>query len=243
MGRGRLCGVLAASALLWAACGLPDPFYLSPPAVTTTGTLVYSFQLTSTDRSAEPDFRGFELYYKIYADPGSAAADAGWGGGDPGPSLLIQKGFLAVCRGPSVQPAPPGGLSADTSADARILPLIPIAPGDRSSSFPVQINFGPVTGDTSTNFSYTSPSTGQPVVQQIDRHVNVSAGSGCKPFTFGAANYVSTDPDISAVFSNIQGGIIYVGVYVLSYGIQNLSTPIYSSPVFMGYLQLSQFSP
>ncbi len=65
MGRGRLFGVLAATALLGTACGLPDPFYLSPPVVTTAGTLGYSFQLTSTDRSAEPDFRGFELYYKI----------------------------------------------------------------------------------------------------------------------------------------------------------------------------------
>ncbi len=242
----RLACLLAVSALLGTGCGLPDPYYLSPPVVTVASTLDYKFQLQTTDRTAEPEFRGYELYYKIYASDSAAQAEQNVGGTDPGVSALTAKGFMAATRGLAYQP-PSGGLAADASADTRTAPLLPIAPSDRSSSFTIIINFNPALGVTyepTTNFSYTSPTTGA-ILQAIDRHVN-STPSGCKPFTFGQGYYVQQDQDVSAVWSSLgsaPGSTIYVAMYAVSYGLLDVSTPIYSYPVYMGYLQLSSYIP
>jgi hypothetical protein len=237
MGRRALPILLVLSAVFGTTCGLPDPFFLSPPTVPRVASaLDYGFQLQTTDRSAEPEFRGYELYYKIYADYSSAQAEANLGGGDPGVSQLTAKGFLPVTRGPAILPAS-GGLTADTTPDFRSAPLIPIATGDRSSAFTITITFNPANLDPSwTAYSYTSPTTGA-VEQEMDRYV---AGiAGCKPFTFGQGNYAPSDPDI--VKAGPLSSPIFVAMYVVSYGLQDLSTPIYSYPVYMGYLSLSGY--
>jgi hypothetical protein len=244
MGRRGLPGILVLSALLWTACGLPEPFYLNPPTAAfnndpTTG----SFTIQMTDHSSEPEFRGYELYYKFYADATAASAEAASLGG-PTKTVddLLQHGFLTLCRGPGTG-AGELPLPQDSSVETRATPFLAINVNDRSPvvAFPITVTFNPEGAtEISTNFSYTSPTYG-PTSQEIDRHVDASTGR-CKPFTFGAGNYVQTDADFSAVYGSIQGQLLYVAVYAVSYGLQDLSTPIFSYPVALGYLQFQQFS-
>ncbi len=230
MRRGGLPLFIAPLVLLLAGCGLPDPFYLNPPVVSFASPLDNGFTMQNTDRSGEPDFRGYELYYKLYSDSAAIAADANLGAGTPGVDALVQKGFMALCRGP-------GSLPQDLSVEGRSSPLILIAPPDRSVAFQISIPFVPTT-DSGTKVTYTSP-TYASFSQELDRHVN--GISRCKPFRFGAGNYLSSDQDIMPVWP--PGSTLYIAMYVVSYGLQNLSTPIYSYPVYMGYLQLSNFVP
>jgi hypothetical protein len=253
----RIGAALAALLLSFAGCGLPDSFYLSPPSIgVSTGALASAlsgnFVIQHTDRSSEPDFRGYELYYKLYTGPPPVAdqnlGTAATTSTSTVDALMTQSGFLTLCRGPSVSP-PPATASAqavapDTSVATRTLPLILIDPSDRGSNFTITINVNPVNqssgSDSATNFTYTAP-TGV-YLQEVDRHVNgVIPGVGvprCMPFTFGQGYYQPSDLDISAIWSAIQG-TLYIAVYAVSYGLQDLSTPIYSYPVYMGYLSIS----
>ncbi len=255
----RLGAALVAVLLSTAGCGLPDAYYLSPPNVPApTGSLVNSFVILPTDHSSEPDFRGYELYYKLYSPATPPVADQNLGTAATTSTttvdaLMTASGFLTLCRGPVVSApatALPQAVAQDTSSETRNVPLILIDPSDRGSSFSITINFNPVNqlgNDSTTNYTYTAP-TGA-YQQEIDRDVDgtISGVQRCMPFTLGQGYYKSTDPDIviSGINSStIQGTVVYIAVYAVSYGLQNLSTPIWSYPVYMGYLELTtSFSP
>ena len=233
----RLTLILFIAVLLGTGCGLPDAFYLSPPSVTFTSDIRSgTFSLLMTDHTSEPEFRGYELYYKLYADAATIGADANLGGSGGTVDGLRQEGFLTLTRGP-------GTFAQDVSVGSRTVPVLPIVTLDRTSSFPITISFNPGSGaDSATNFSYASPTKGA-VQQEIDRHVDgvINGVSRCKPFTFGRSFYLVTDPDFTAI-SGAVSGQLYLALYVASYGLQNLSTPIYSYPVYLGYVSLSPFS-
>ena len=64
-----------------------------------------------------------------------------------------------------------------------------------------------------------------------------------KPFTFNTSlggNYNALDVDVKDVMPLLPY-VVYLAMYAVSYGIQDVSTPIYSYPVYLGYLRLSQF--
>ena len=239
----RLAVAMVALCASGAGCGLPDSFYLSPPSASQAQPLDGLFTIQHTDRSSEPDFRGYELYYKLYSSA-PPAADTNLGSTTGTVDLLTSNGFLTLCKGPVVT-APSGAssqaVSADVSVATRVAPLILIDPNDRNASFTVTINVNPAGGtDAGTSYSYAAPSGSYQ--QEIDRHVTGSIATvgvqRCMPFTYGQGYYQQTDPDISAIWP-VTGGTLYIAVYAVSYGLQNLSTPIYSYPVYMGYLTIS----
>jgi hypothetical protein len=240
-GRARTAACLAVAAvaavLAGGSCGLPDAYYLAPPNAPQASPLDYHFTIT-TSASSEVEFRGYELYYKVYTDAAAVAADVNLGAGVPGTEALVAAKFLSVCRGPALLPAS-GGAATDASPDSRTLPLIPIATADRSSSFTILVNVNPTLGDTGSTFDYTSPTTGE-IQQEIDRHA--SASPGCKAFSFEPGNYQPTDADGGFLAAAPSVTQVYIAMYSVSYGLLD-TTPIYSSPVYMGYLLLSGFQP
>jgi hypothetical protein len=238
----RLGAALVALALGAAGCGLPDPGYLNPPTVTYSGDpTVGTFSIQHTVLGGDSDIFGYELYYKLYADVNSIGTDANLGGTTGTTDGLAAKGFLPLCRGPAMTApagAVPQGIAPDVSSGNRAVPLVLVKPSDRTSSFAITVFVNP-TVDTGTYFTYSAPSG--TYSQQIDRHADITIGGvvQCKPFTYGQGYYLNADPDAGFLGSNPSPPVVYIAVYVASYGLLDLSTAIYSYPVYMGYLQVS----
>ena len=214
---------LLALVLLEGGCGLPSSYYLNPPTGPSALDPADDFQISSSNANSEPEFRGFELYYKFYAAEGDVQNSLGGPSNDV--TTLTNAHFLTVCSG------------ADANIDVRTPPLIPVDVVDRGLAFTVTIS---VPVNSAASASYTTPNTAKNV--QINRHVRALTGS--KPFTFNstlAGNYLLSDADMQGVMGSISGGVIYLAMYAVSYGLQDLSTPIYSYPVYLGYLRLASF--
>lgn len=224
--RPRLILGMLLAALLAAGCGLPSSYYLTPPA--TPGDVVGTqsaipgtpyFYVISTTANSESEFRGFELYYKCYLDAADIEDDFG--------SLSLQStlqsaGFKPVCS------------EDDASPTAHSVPLIAIASADRAKDFVVKVDFDSLGGGTfKALYSYTRPDTAVVVTKGVRRHVlDTDTGISCKTFDF--AEFLSTDADFSNVASG--GAPFYIAMYALSYGLQDISTPIWSYPVYLGYV-------
>jgi hypothetical protein len=216
------------AALLAAGCGLPSPYYLSPPA--TPGYIAgtqsalpgtpYFYVISTTDNS-EAEFRGFELYYKCYLDAGGIEMNFGSSSFE---STLRSVGFKPVCS------------EDDTSPSAHSAPLIPIAPADRGKPFVVKVDFDSLGGGLyKAIYSYTRPDTAIVVSKGVRRYA-IDAAVSCKTFDF--AQFVSTDADFSIGGSVSPGGPFFIAIYALSYGLQDISTPIWSWPVYLGYVEI-----
>ena len=219
----RMTLLLLLLVLLTAGCGLPSPFYLTPtatpgPATETTPL----FQIKSTSENSEPEFRGFELYYKCYKtadDPiesnfGTSSFE----------SDLRRAGFLPVCS------------EADVFASGRSAPLIyidPTLPTDRGEVFNVTVDFN---SPANAKYEYTGPKTGTFFSVGVRRSVSDGVG---RFKTFDPVQFQSTDPDISRIWTQAKAeGSFYIAMYTLSYGRQDLGTPIWSSPVYLGYVRI-----
>jgi hypothetical protein len=198
----RLCALLGVMAL-WAGCGLPDSFYLVPPAVGIQASPTGSpfFTINGTDRGSDTGaiFEGYELYYKFYGSAGGPA--------DPTFNSdlttfttgstnidLQQAGFHRMCLGPnSVSLAP------DTSAGYASAPLINIShidPTHINQSYTVTVKLNdqfPVppapaiipagSSPPLSYYLYTPPgSSAATAYAEVRRFVNAQTGSLCKSF-------------------------------------------------------------
>ncbi len=261
---------LLASALVFleVGCGLPFPYNLGPPAVS-SGFLLATLQckLVNSQRgldSADVSFQGFELYYKFYGSPTdpNLLPDTQYGTGNYSVSdLLYRFGFHRVTLGPGT-----AGLTADTTPDGGVPPLINIKtidPSDLSTSLTVTLNFAD-TAPTSwpdptpiSDFSYT-PLTGTYantlIFQEIRRHVQANPLSNlngtCKAFANNTAyqydyDPAGADPDVGTQIANNSqlnnGGNLVVMMYAASYG-SSPAGPLYSYPVYLGYCQINAFN-
>ena len=272
----RLLLLLGVTAL-WTGCGLPDSYYLQPPAVGIQATpLGTPFTITGTDRGSDTGatFEGYELYYKFYGSAG--------GPGDPSFNSdltsfttgstnidLQQAGFHRLCLGPNN-----AGLNADTSAGFASAPLINIKQilenlsdpaTDINTSYTVTIRLNdlfptypaptvPTNGPPLSYYLYTrSGATAAIAYAEVRRFVNAQTGSLCKSFAPNSTlpsplvNWDAPafqDVDLSGTTGNAiwnevlaNSGNIYVMIYALSYGKSIVDfTPIYSSPVLLGYV-------
>jgi hypothetical protein len=220
--RARLVALLAV-VLVATGCGLPAPYYLAPPGMPLLGLADFSvprFYVESTTANGdvnEPDFRGFELYYKLYKD--EASIQAGFGSDS---QLSDMSGFLPMC------------MSTDTSPQGRSAPLIWIDPLDRGEVFTATLNFSMPGAAACT---YTGPVTGTPVSISVRRAVS-TGGTECK--TFDYLEFMPADADFAAIAADFEFGVdsIFIGVYALSYGKQDLATTIWSSPVYLGWAKI-----
>jgi hypothetical protein len=211
--------------LLTAGCGLPSPFYLTPPATPTplaTPTGTPYFQVISTTANIEPEFRGFELYYKCYKTTGDPIeSDFGTSSFE---SDLRRAGFLPVCS------------ETDVFASGRSAPLIyidPTPPTDRGEAFTITVDFN---SPANAKYEYTGPKTGTFFSVGVRRSVSDGVG---KFKTFDPTQFQSTDVDISRIFADAQlAGEFYIAMYAMSYGKQDLATTIWSSPVYLGYIHI-----
>lgn len=253
-----------------AGCGLPDAYFLQPPAVNIQATPSDpTFRIVGTDRGSDTgaDFQGYELYYKFYGGTGDATfnSDATSFGTGSTNTDLIQAGFHRLCLGPNN-----AGLTADTSAVFASAPLINIKEIDLPNielSYSVRIRLNdpgkpesPAPNSPSLSYYvYAKPAPSTAVVYaEVRRFVTAQSGNECKSFApnsvSGVVNWDApafADIDLSGTTGNAiwtqvvnnNSGNIYVMVYALSYGLSTASvggvavnTPVYSSPVYLGYV-------
>jgi hypothetical protein len=217
--RPPLIFALMLAALLAAGCGLPSPYYLSPPAAPSSSASPTTplFSVTSTTDNSEAEFRGFELYYKCYLSEADIESNFGSLSFE---STLRSAGFLPVCS------------EDDTSPSGHLVPLIPIDAADRGKSFTITVDFN---SPSSATYQYTRPDIGTIVSKGVRRYVPDDTAVTCKTFDF--AQFLTTDADYSRIGSSVPlDGPFYIAIYALSYGVQDKATPIWSWPVYLGYV-------
>ena len=158
---------LIALVILEVGCGLPSPYYLSPPNVLQSfglSTPTCTIQNANRANDYQASFEGFELYYKIYGSTldSSFSADQQYGTISYSPTDLSNHGFLRVTLGPGTVPLP-----IDTTPGSASAPLIninKIDPSDAPNTFSIQIflNDSSVTLTDPNPVSYYTyiPSTG-----------------------------------------------------------------------------------
>ncbi len=210
-------------------CGLENITYLSPPGNPTLASPTYTtFTINSTSKNDEAEFLGFELYYKFYTTSFSI------------PSVedvddLKSYGFLPVCS------------SSDTASGTYVnhtQPLFEVPAVDRGKTFAITVTF---TNPTTVPGSDSQPAlvyNGTPLTFSIRRDFgDADYGSNSylqgKPFVqripHVADAYKATDSDVTSVYS---ASIVSLLMYAMSYGKENITTDLYSPPVYLGYINI-----
>jgi hypothetical protein len=231
-----------AALVILQTCGLPNPYYLAPPGVGNfpagIGTIA-TFTSLGYPTGGLTTFTGFDVYYKfLAAAPTGNDINLG-GGGIPGPGNLTTNGFFPIC------------LSTDLPPSQRTTPAIAnILPADAQMSFTITLNLATSTAAT---YSYTSPSTSTVISVNIGRDVPYgSYPFNSKEFAYNnsgftpqpSPDYQSSDLDVSAIYSaaSTSPNGAYVVLYALAYGYEaGTSVVEYSTPVYIGYIQILPF--
>jgi hypothetical protein len=240
----RLCVLLCIGALL-GGCGLPDQYYLAPPLAITQATSTSNyFQFNNPDHSVDLNvvFKGFELYYKFYADASLVEGNA-YDSTSPldVSAQLKSKGFMELCAATDTQPT-------------KSVPVVKINAAVRADSFTIYVNVNQPTSGTVTfstpsglisYYTYNPPS-GSLVEAEVRRGMADPAAPGAwktfLPNRVTLNNYFNTDTDISPqVLTQVlaSGGNAYLAMYAVSYGVIGVSTPSRSAAVYLGYVMTS----
>lgn len=231
--RGVKLLVLLACAATLANCGLPDQYYLQPPIAQGVAPGSY-FAFGNPDHlngDSNVTFKGYELYYQFYADSSLINTNAY----DPNSTVdvvsqLTSKGFLPVASDQDSFPA------------RTFIPVVPVAAGEIGTSFSVHVNINTVGTGIDSNFSFSPPipsPTGYLRRDVNDNSPNVGHYKWYTSNQFASFNYQPSDADCTLIASLTTGsGIVYLAMYALSYGLQGISTPLRSIPVYLGNLQL-----
>jgi len=213
------------------ACGIESYAYMTAPSIggyfssLTPEAKFYHYGANVEDASI---FRGYQLYYKFYSidtTPVSSLDEY---------SELSTYGFTRVYTSEDSDSSSP---SMSSIYNVLVEPEV----ADREKNFTVYISFWNLTGDdepsltiSSTDSSFTSSKT-----IELRRYVTYSDSALYTGYCKSFHDIVSGDADISTSIyaSYISKGTVYIAFYAVAYGIQDLTTAVYSDPVWLGYLQ------
>lgn len=243
----RLFRVLAVSvtALYLAGCGLPTISFLAPPSARSPDGINnenYILGFTHNGDNDGDDFRGYELYYKLYEEnDGTIDSDEEEIAETPretGPGRLEANDFVRIA---------PTRLWIDGGAPITITddsaPLLPLSPTGTAVQFSLDLR-SPDTrnlddADTHIVVSWTD---GDEERQLELRRRSISPNSVSDPLDdyqgfWDGPSYLTNDYDTSRMFGDSnplpeQPGRLVIVIYVIAYGIDaNDFNPYYSEPV------------
>jgi hypothetical protein len=171
-------------------------------------------------------FRGYQLYYKYYsvdATPVSSFEDQ---------TKMLAAGFTRVYSSDDSTYNTP---SMSSIYNVLIDPDV----SDREKNFFVWVSFwknDPQYGDDPyLTISSTDPTFLSSHTIMLRRSVTDQSTGFCKPFR----EFASTDTDILTLYNEfLTKGSIQIAFYVVTYGIQDTTTPVYSIPVYLGALAI-----
>ncbi len=207
-------GAALAAALLH-GCGLETVVLLSAPGSGPPDETAKTFTIYLTASNNELEFRGIEIFYKFYPDLGS------FEGGLATYGDVVAAGFRRLT---SLRDAP----------TLQNLPLIPVDSGDRGMPSKITLDFSPLENKAVPVMSAVPVTTGLTFANTEFRRAVVYGVTGLFKTFYSETDdgFVHDDVDISALgLSAGTNPIVYIGLYALSYGLQDLTTPIYSRAV------------
>ena len=226
---------------MW-GCGLEQyPDLLSSPEKLEPVPGYFRFRKTAGngDPIREPDFRGFELYYKVYqfGDDSAVNADvAAIGSQDD----LAGRQFRRLNAAEDRPVDRVGNLAK---------PLVGIAPTDRAKEILITVDFS---GDLSPSTPYPritdsgTPALVAPVDEQDTRRAINYTDVGLQDRFKTFAEFEQTDGDITpAIWDDINfNQPVTLVLYVVSYGRDVSSNrELFSRPVWLGAINLTNFKP
>jgi hypothetical protein len=209
----RVLLVLAAACCALGGCGLEQWPYLEPPGTIEAGPIDPLFRIINVPTTVT-EFRGFEAYYKFYSRDQAKEIGITTREG------LVASGFRRVC--------------SDTgSVASQVPPLVLVDALDRGDAFTTTAYFD--APDTAAYASYggANPPSGDPNIP-IRRAVEEFG----VPKEFKRDSFVETDADLSAIWDDVQaqGKELHLVMYALSYGLKELTDPLYSTATYLGYM-------
>jgi hypothetical protein len=248
----RFLVILLAVLLLLSSCGLEEIPVLQPPTQVYPQadplTPVFTIRSTTVNGSiSEPEFRGYELYYKFYPDQNvetnlSSATEY---------DLRTKYYFKPICsQTDAVNGIPP----YDPNSNFHInKPLIFVQPFDRGTSFDITIDFNIYAQYVQPVVKYN----GVAVPLFIRRNVGVSDANIEDPIgTYtnqpkffwqpdaSYQTYASSNYDVQSIYGTVMNPATgteeaYLAMYALSYGQKDLTTDLYSQPVYLGFVEIN----
>ncbi|GEM_PF-6888166 len=201
-------------------CGLESSrSYLNPPDVVDIASLdSQTFHFYSTDKNNEPEFQGFELYYKFYTDTTNILADTNYTTLDQ----LKANGFNRVTN----------------IGNGDSIPLIKVQTLHIGSNFEITVDFSPIRNSSNPEiFSATDSIVSEPV--EIGRGVK-DVFEVYKPFL----DFQTNDLDIgSEIYNSVvnDNTPLFIVLYVLSFG-NIFSDYYYSDCEYLGYIDLANIT-
>jgi len=215
-------------ALLLSGCGLPVFILLNMPESGAPAAAGKFYFVADADNS-EPEFRGFELYYRIY--PSGAETDIDLKSLDE----LLAKGFRRV------------SLISERKNDLD-KPLIYIEQGDRGSSYNVSVDFSglsdvtvPLVENPDPGEPTAAASLDPPGILTIRRAVFYSEAGSTDVFKRFNEIAENDDDITSQIWDDLTISSLPVPLvlYALSFGRAADSTEVYSVPLWIGELDIS----
>lgn len=235
---------VAGSVLLLQSCGLPTISFLVPPiALSPSGTNEenYTLRFQHDGENDGDDFRGYELYYKLYypGDP-SITNDETYIEATPkvaGPGRLEARQFLRLAP---TRMATNDGTPITVSDDAA--PLIDLAPTGTAVEFALDLQSPDTRGiDDAQTHIVAEWSAGADAFRLELRRRSTQLSFVSNPLDdyagfWDASAYLDGDYDVSQMLASqalpMPVGNLRIVIYVLAYGIDaNDFNPYYSEPV------------
>lgn len=212
--------VLAMPALLLCACGLETVSYYSPPTLSWDGSILV---LTHSTANTDVTFRGYDVYYRAYADETRAKTDRESIETALGLSTSTPEGMRAKITGLSFRPI---YLASDKMNEPSPLFV-------ESSNKAVQYSITFTSGDRTKNWFYTStvdgvPTQGPDLIRSTMKDIEVQ-NSFNFTYSVGDKDYDGTGGVLSVNTS--PGSTIHFVFFAIGYGFDPVKlTDIYSLP-------------
>ncbi|MBN2533818.1 MAG: hypothetical protein JXB88_13060 [Spirochaetales bacterium] len=218
--------------LIVISCGIDEIPVLSRPQFKTNNEIDDYFEFKATEDNDEDEFRGFEVYYKFFSADAEGESAANYQSNYTSVSEVEAAGFRRITYYID---------SDDCDKPTRILkPLIKVPLGMRGTATTLTINFGEAIGKGPT-YSISSDEEDYISISAlpIRRGIEDTENQG---YYKGFDTYKKTDIDVYGLGSIDPAKKVNILVYVLSYGIYNLSEQIYSDALCLGYIELQDLN-
>lgn len=235
---GRVIRLLAAALILTlAGCGIPSVSFIADPIpLSQTGSTLRFRHDTENDSE---DFKGYELYYKIYNANDLATIDGDRsfieGADTPGTGRLTSREFLRMVRTDDGLP------SGDGLEDP---PMLPVSASARDQGFEVSVDFSAA----AQTVVVTNPGESAASVQLFRQSVLIEEQSAQSFDLFldpAGFQYTPGDPgsdaDLALMLNEAYDPVntYRATVWAIAYGLDATNFQrIYSLPVYLGIVDL-----